>query len=202
MFQQKKLYTLFLSTLLATSLLSAKAQHSSNSNVGVGIVNFRSCIENSELGREQQGRLEAMRNEMVASLERTDAEITDISNKLKDAEYLDSISQDAEEQLKIQYRMLTEQIAQLQNQYYQTLNQANYRMIQLLNSEVSKAAEEVAKDRGLSIVLNEDACFYFNNTNDITSNVITEMNGSYQTSLTNPTTGENELDAISEDANS
>ncbi len=74
---------------------------------------------------------------------------------------------------------LNEDLQRYQNQYYQVLNQANMRIVQVLSTSISQAAEKVAKDKKLGMVVNKEACFFFAPTLEVTADVITEMDKNY-----------------------
>ncbi len=165
-----------LGLLVATSFqLQAREKDHKSTNEEIAIVNFKLCIEGSELGRDQQQKLESMRHEMVSTLEKNENELNQIGSQLKDSEYMDSMSQDSEEELKHRYRMLSEQLARSQNQFYQAYQQAHFKVLQTMQGAVSRAAEGVAKKKNISFVVNEEVCFFFKNTSDITEYVIEEM---------------------------
>ena len=55
------------------------------------------------------------------------------------------------------------------------LNQANSRLVQKLQTEVSQAAEKVAKSKNLNMIVNKETCFYYLPALDITQDVVKEM---------------------------
>ena len=50
----------------------------------VGTVDFEACVEESKQGKQEQTSFDQMRQQMVASLEKTEKELTDISSQLSD----------------------------------------------------------------------------------------------------------------------
>jgi outer membrane protein len=112
---------------------------------------------------------------MVNLLQDTEKQLTEISNKLNDSEYLDGLSPEAIDELKAKFQMLSEELNRYQNQYYQVLNQANMRIIQTVSNSINQASEKVAKDKKLAMIVNKEACFFFNSHLDITPAVIAEM---------------------------
>ncbi|MEM1283447.1 MAG: OmpH family outer membrane protein, partial [Chlamydiota bacterium] len=101
--------------------------------------------------------------------------MSEIASKLDDPDYLDSLSPEAEAELKHKFRMLNQELSQQQQQLYQTLSQANFKVVQKLTDSVNEAAEKVAKDKNLDIVINEDACFFFSEALDITDSTVDVM---------------------------
>lgn len=148
--------------------------------IRVGVVDFRTCLEKSYIGQAEQQKLEAMRNEMVNSLESKEKLLTEVMEKLKKPEYLDTLSPQAEEELQKQYASLSEEIQMYQNQAYQALNQAQMKMFQSVSEQVAKSAEYLARENNLDIVLNQESCFYFKRPLEMTQIVVQELNRHFQ----------------------
>jgi len=175
--------------ILACALLCCSAQafaqssqpvKTSNQNPGsTGIVNFKLCVEESKLGKAEQAAFESLKSQMAAVLEKTEKDLEEIAAKLSDSDQLDALSPEAEEELKQNFQRLSQDLNRYQNQYYQILNQANFKVLNSLSTKVGEAAETIAKSKNLSIVLNEEACFYYNPELDITKQVIAELDRNY-----------------------
>lgn len=181
-----------LSILVVTAgLFTAGNLSAFDSKTIVGVVNFSSCLTESKYGKQEQQNLENIRKQMVSIIEETEKELKDLSTKLDDQEFLDGLSPKAEEELKIKYQTLNEDLMRYQNQYYQVLNQANYQIIQKLSTNIAKASEKIAKQKNLSVVMNKEACFYYKPDLEITNLVIQEMDKSYEIDLKNKKLSEN-----------
>lgn len=141
-----------------------------------GVVNFSSCITDSKIGKREQQNFENIRKQMSGLIENTEKELKELSAKFEDTEYLDSLSPKAEEELKVKYQTLQEDLGRYQNQFYQVLQHAQYQMAQKVSNSIAQAAEKVAKEKHLSCVINKDACFYVNPNMDLTETVISQMN--------------------------
>lgn len=146
----------------------------------IGIVNFATCVSDSKYGKKEQENLENLRKQMMSMIEQTQKELTDLSSKMEDSDYLDGLSPKAEEELKIKFQSKNQDLARLQNQYYQILNQANYQVIQKISDNISKAAETVATKQKLGIVMNKEACFYNKPNLEVTTLVISEMDKNFE----------------------
>lgn len=165
---------LFLTTLgLCTSAFGAEMAGN------FGIVNFGTCASDSKIGRQEQASFEALKKQMSALLEDTEKQLNEMSAKFNDPEYLDGLSPEAEEELKNKFRTLNEELNRYQNQYYQVMNQANMRIIQTISSSVNTAAEKVAKEKKFNMVVNKDACFFYNPDLDVTPLIIAEMDKNF-----------------------
>jgi len=140
-----------------------------------GIVNFMNVIVESKYGKKEQEQLENIKKQWSSLIEETEKELKDIQSKLDDQNFLDGISPEKEEELKLKQQTLNQDIAKYQNQLYQILNQANYYFIQKISNIISKTSEKIAHDKKIDVILNKEACFFSNPKLDITDLVIKEM---------------------------
>ncbi len=164
---------------LATFLLAGSAFAADNALTGV--VNFTTCITDSKSGKKEQESMENIRNQMSTLIEEAEKELKELSAKFEDTEFLDSLSPKAEEEMKLKYQTLQEDLGRYQNQYYQVLQHAQYQLIQKMSGNIAKAAETVAKQKNLDYVINKEACFYIRSDLDVTSAVISEMDKTFET---------------------
>lgn len=146
----------------------------------VGVVNLKNCLEESKMGQQEKNRLEGLKKQMADSLDKTEKELTELAKKLESEDYLDSLSPSAEEELKGRFQELNQEYVRTQNQYFQLLNQANYRMLGALQDSVENASEAVRARRKLSLVFNRDALYAYLPALDITTEVIQEMDKNFQ----------------------
>ncbi len=165
----------FLLTCLTSFAALTGACEAAESPANIGVVNFASCITDSKLGKQEQVSFEALKKQLSTLLEDTDKQLVEINNKLNDTEFMDGLSPEGEDELKNKFRLLSEELNRYQAQYYQVLNQANMRIMQLLAGNIASAAEKVAKDKHLTMVVNKEACFFFSPPLEVTNLVINEM---------------------------
>lgn len=163
------------STLLAAAFICGFTQAQA-ADLKIGFVDFKACVEKSKQGQHEKNGFEALKKQMTDALEKTDKELEEIAKKIEDQDYMDGLSPTAEEELKVKFQTLSQEYARYQNQFYQLLNQANYKMLQTLHDEVSLASEKVRENNKLSLILNEDSAFAHVSTMDYTLAVIEEMN--------------------------
>ena len=166
------------SSILLASLLLAGSTFADNALTGV--VNFTTCITDSKSGKKEQENMEAIRNQMASLIEDTEKELKELSAKFEDTELLDSLSPKAEEEMKVSFQALQEDLGRYQNQYYQVLQHAQYQLIQKMSGNIAKAAETIAKQKKLDYVINKEACFYIRSDLDVTNAVIAEMDKSFE----------------------
>lgn len=150
-----------------------------------GIVNFNTCLAESKKGKQEQASFDALKKQVTTMIEETEKQLNELSQKLNDSEYMDGLSPEAEGELKNKFAALSEDMNRYQGQYYQVMQQANMRIYQQVGQEASVAAEKVAKDKKLYMVINKDACFYYNADFDITQAVISEMDKRFEASNKN-----------------
>lgn len=169
----KKLLLLCVGTLLFATAIQAD-------EIKIGVVNVKTCVEKSRHGQDEKNSFEAMKKQMTESLEKSDKELNELAKKLQDQDYLDSLSPAAEEELKGKFEALSQEFARYQNQYYQLLQQANYKMLQSLHDSISKASESLRVKNKLTMIMNQDSLFAYAPILDVTEEVIKEMNGRYE----------------------
>lgn len=162
---------------LGTLALSS-ATTTQNSTLKVGIVNLKACFEGSKLGKQEQGRFEEIKKQLESTIEAKEKELNEMAPKFSD-EYLDTLSPEAEAELKGKYQRLAQELSQQQNQYYNMLNQANYQIVQTVSESVAESAKKVAAAKGIDLTINEDVCFFHNPSLDISKEVIAEMNAQF-----------------------
>jgi outer membrane protein len=146
----------------------------------IGIVNFGKCIETSKYGQYEQKQFETIRGQMQKSIQDLDEQLNATATKLQDKDFIDSLSPEAEKELKIKFQNLGEELNRYQSQYYQIMQQANMKLMHTVADLINEASEQVAKKAHLSLVLNKDAAFHFSSALDITDEVIKEMDGKFE----------------------
>jgi outer membrane protein len=178
--------------LLAATCLCSDIQAADTSNftrpnaleqnrpLKIVIVNFKTCVEKSKMGQKEQSSFEALKKQMEAILSEKEKALTEVASKFNDIDYLDSLSPDAEAELKRQFRTLNQEYSSQQNQFYQSLSQTNLMVIQKLNEAITKASQDVAKKNNIDIVLNEESCFFFISSLDISDLVVRAMDEAFE----------------------
>lgn len=141
----------------------------------VRVVNFKSCIELSKLGKQEQANFEGLKKQLEGLLEQKEVELQEISAKFNDPDYLDSLSAEAENELKHKYRTLSQDVSQHQNFYMQTLSQTNQKIMQKLADAIQVASEKIAKAKGYDFILNEEMSFFHGAKYDVSKEVIALM---------------------------
>lgn len=168
----------------ATSLFSSEQV----SHPRIGIVNFKECVEKSKIGKFEQSNFEGFKKQLEEILMEKEKSLTEISNKFNDPDYLDSLSAEAENELKHKFRSLNQELNQYQSQYYQALNQANFKIIQTINELIAKASKELAATKHIDLILNEESGFFYTSMLDVTADVIALMDQLFEKNMANAKT--------------
>jgi|JI9StandDraft_1071089.scaffolds.fasta_scaffold60574_2 outer membrane protein len=168
----KKMITIASSALLLAVAAPAFAADKAGK---IGIVDFGRCVTTSKFGRVEQENFENVRKEMQKTIEDLDGQLTQTAHKLQDKELLDSLSPEAEKELKVKFQALGEELNRYQGNYYQILQQANMKLVHTLSEWVAEASDTVSKKDKYTLIVNKEAVFYFDNALDITESVVQEM---------------------------
>lgn len=152
----------------------------------IGVVNFSTCVSDSKIGKQEQASFETLKKQMTKVIEETEKQLTDLTAKFNDPDYLDGLSPDAEAELKNKFRSLSDELNHYQSQYYQTMNQANMQIVHAMNQAINTASEKIAKEKKIQLVINKEACFYCAPSLDLTSAVLAEMDKNFKTEQKEP----------------
>ena len=145
----------------------------------IAILNPKTCYDESKLGKQENSNLESLKKQMEVILEEKEKTLNDMALKFNDNDYLDSLSPEAETELKRKFRALSQELSQLQNQYMQTLQQANYQVLQKFNEAMTKASTQVAKNQQIDLVLSEETSFFYTKDLDISKPVSALMDENF-----------------------
>ncbi len=185
--------TLFTCAVSVPALAQPLQQHqmpsqwnsSDSHSFRIGIVDTKKCLEQSKLGKQELANIEKMRNQMESVLQEKGKTIEDIENKLNDEDYMDSISSEAEVELKRKKRTLLKEGSELQAQYMQTLEHARSKTIQKMTEAINKASTQIAQESvnssepPLSAIFSDEACTYYVPSLDVTNKVVAKMDQAF-----------------------
>ncbi len=148
----------------------------SGAPIRLAVYNTKKCLEESKMGKSEQANLEKMKEQMMNVLQEKGKTYQEIENKLNDEDYMDSISSEAEAELKRKRRQLRDEGMELQSQYAETFQYARLKSIDKLGEVVNKASSMVAQENGLHLILSDEASSYVDSSLDITDRIIAKMN--------------------------
>ena len=100
--------------------------------------------------------------------------------KFNDPDYVDSLSPEAENEIKNKFRQLSQELSEKQNQFYQALQSAQAKILAKIAESVNKAAKTVAKSKKLDAILNQDAGFYVDDKLNVSDEIIKEMDATFE----------------------
>lgn len=164
---------------------SATPTFSNQSAPKIGVLNTRRCLEESKLGKQERATLEKMKNQMETVLKDKEKAIHGIENKLRDEDYMDSISDDAERELRHKKKVLMEEGMELNRQFSDNLEMTNMKIMQTIIEAINKASKEVVQDlanknQNIEIILTSEACTFYNPSNDLTDEVLAKMDATFE----------------------
>lgn len=151
-----------------------------DNSISIGIVNFAKCITDSQIGKNEQKNLENVKTQWDTLINETNEDLANINSKLENPEYLEGISPQTEEEMKMKKEMLTKDLKKYESQLYQVLNQTQFAIVQKMSTQINKASEELAKKNNLKIILNAETCFYNIASLDITNDVIKILDANFE----------------------
>lgn len=144
-----------------------------------GIVNFNTCVLQSEYGKKEQEGFDKLKNQMTSLIQDVETKLQTVSEKLNDPDHRDTLSPEAEQQLHIEFQTLNEEMQRYQNQFMQVMQQANMQIMQSMAEKVAVASKTVAKAKKLPLVLNKEMVFYYDEKDDVTSLVVAELDKAF-----------------------
>lgn len=176
-----------LPNLLAADTTTAAT--TKNAPLNIGVVNFKYVVEKSKMGQQEQASFESLKKQIESVLQEKEKQLNELAEKLNDPNYLDSISPEAETEMKRKFRTQNQELAQQQNQFFQTLQQANFKILQKISEQVSKASEAVATQKKLDLIVNEEGTFYYGPKYDVSDDIVKQLdkmfdNGEYTKTTT------------------
>lgn len=167
--------------LLSSSLiLGAVSVQAADKGMRIAVVDFAKCVTESKHGKAEQANFESIRMQMQKAIEDLDAQMNETANKLQDKDLLDSLSPEAENELKTRFQTLGEELNRYHSQYYQVMQQANMKLVHTMSSLINQASEVIAKKDKWDLIMNKEAAFHFNQDLDVTSNIIQELNKKFE----------------------
>jgi outer membrane protein len=146
----------------------------------IAFVNVKTIVEESKLGKQEQASFDSLKDQMEKVLEEKEKELNDLATKFNDADFLDTLSVEAETELKRKFRQLNQEFTEKQQQFMQALQQANMKIMQKLAESVQKASEKIAADKKLDAVMNQDSAFYSIASLDISKDIVKIMDSQYE----------------------
>ena len=170
----------FMKKLFIVALMAFALNLQKGEAVQYGFVNFKEVLEKSKLGKQEQASFNSLKEQMEKVLEEKDKELNEIASKFNDPDYIDTLSPEAENDLKHKFRTLSQEMNEKQNQFYQALQAAQMKIMQKLAEYVTKASDKISKEKKLDAIFNQDATFYWSPELNVSESIIKEMDGVFE----------------------
>lgn len=161
--------------LLAASLFTIEPVEGAE----YGFINFKEIVDKSKMGKQEQASFETLKNQMEKVLEEKDKELNDLAAKFNDPDYVDSLSPEAENDLKNKFRQMSQDMSEKQNQFYQALQSAQSKIMAKLAEAIGNASKVVAKNKKIDAFFNQDATFFVDEKLNQSADVISEMDTAF-----------------------
>lgn len=150
----------------------------------IGVVSTKKCLEQSKAGKQAQADFAKMKEKMESVLAKLESDLEEIETNLADDDWVDSASEETLNAIRYKRKTLRAEGMQLQNQYMQTLQQTNIKIVDKLTVLMGKASEIVAK-RGfqgeqIDIIFTDDACTFVQPKLYLTDPIVEEMDSLYE----------------------
>ena len=175
----KRKYFLATALLVSACFLSAPAQ-AADKGISIGVVDFAKCIMDSKYGKKEQENYETLKTRMQKAVEDLDTQMTETTTKLQDKDLLDSLSPEAEQELRMKFQTLGEEMQRYQGQFYQIMQQANMKLMQSMHDLIEQASNAVAESNKLVLVINKDAAFHYSSNLEVTGKIISELDKRFE----------------------
>lgn len=166
----------FLSKSLTSILLTGAAP----ALAATGIVNPTICMEKSKFASAKRGEIETFGKELQVKLETLHKEYKEVEEKLKNTEYVDSITPEAEKALENEKAAKAQKFGMAQSEFSQMMQQKQMEFYQALQESIGEASQQIAQEKKFDNIASKDLFFFFDEKLDVTDEVIAKMDELYE----------------------
>lgn len=168
----------------STNSPSLSASSSSSPSTSIRVINTRRCLEEAKMSKHERVTLEKMKSQMESVLKEKEKAIYEIESKLRDEDYTDNLSDEAERDLKHKKKLLIEEGMELNRQFSDNLEMTNMKIMQSIIEAISKASKEVAQEMAsqnlkIDAIFSSEACTFYDPSLDITDRVLAKMDAAF-----------------------
>lgn len=172
--------TLIALSIALTLVSAAHANEQKKSEEhSLAVIDHNSCVQNSKYGKQEQANLDAVRKRFFNSITETQRKMQDAQASLEDAEYMDSISEKKQEELKKERDTLVQKLNRHQADGYQMMQNIQFQAVQKITRKIREAAADLAKESKVPYILNKEACFYCTPSADLTKPILEKMDENF-----------------------
>lgn len=169
----------FILSLVAALGLASTGFAANNTAASAGVLNSATCVTESKYGKQEQQTIESIKGQYDQLIEDRKVKLKEVTDNLSNPDYMDALSQEAEDELRAEESALNEELMRYENFFIQTMQQAQMRLWQNVYSHINTASSEVAKKKDLNMIVNKDMCFFHGDKLDITEDVIKVMDSNF-----------------------
>jgi outer membrane protein len=150
------------------------AQSREGDVVKIGVINTQRILEESKIGKSIINELEALRMERKKELDSLNAEIESLKNSLETQSSLLSTEakRNKEDELLKKQTTLRRKVEDYENE----LRSRQDTVLQTITVRIEKILDNLGKEQGYTIILNEAVALYFSAEIDITDEIIKRLN--------------------------
>ncbi|SCA58447.1 hypothetical protein AB751O23_AC_00050 [Chlamydiales bacterium SCGC AB-751-O23] len=145
----------------------------------VGVIDLQACHEESALAKAEGKKLEDLKGKLKGGLEGKEKSFKEMKEKYDDQTFRDGLSDTARQEYEQTMNSTLKELEEYHNQLIRMLNQSGYEVAMNVLGSVEGAADKIAKEKQLDMVIRKELCLYYTPELDITKEIISEMDKSY-----------------------
>lgn len=143
----------------------------------IGVVDFQRILETSDAGKAAQAEINRQGKEMETELQKRGAEINETKSKLEREALV--MTRDVREEKERQLRISINDMKVMQQKYITEFKAREGRLIQRIQKEIFRLAEEIGKKEGYLLIVERRGVIYFPNAIDLSDVLIKRYNAEY-----------------------
>jgi outer membrane protein len=143
----------------------------------IGVVDFQRILETSDAGKAAQTEINRQGKEMEAALQKRGAEINETKSKLEREALV--MTREVREEKERQLRISINDMKVMQQKYITEFKARESRLIQKIQKEIFRLAEEIGKKEGYLLIVEKRGVLYFPNSIDLSDRLIKRYNAEY-----------------------
>jgi len=137
-------------------------------------------MEKSKFASAKREEIEGFGKELQVKLETLHKEYKEVEEKLKNTEYVDSITPEAEKALENEKAAKAQKLGMAQSEFSQMMQQKQMEFYQALQENIGEAAQQIAAEKSFDNIASKDLFFFFDQKLDVTDEVVAKMDELYE----------------------
>lgn len=158
----------YVTRYIALALLSAPMVFGAD----FAFIDFGKLMQTSKLAQREQQSLAILAKELEGRVNALDSEIQKAVDQLKDPDYIDSLSQEAENEQRQRLQMLGEERMRTAQQVQAQFQQTQQRTVQSLQGLVAAAASQLASQKHYKAIFSKEVAFFVDADLDCTAEIV------------------------------